>query len=60
MFYSNLDNNFTSGPYVQFPDGEFLHLDLLDTYTFPVNGYYYFATEQEAKDFFEIKEEQSD
>ena len=54
MFY-NYDNEFlTSGPYVQFPDGSSLHLDNLDTYTFPVNGFYYFATEDEAKAFFGI------
>jgi hypothetical protein len=56
MFYSNINNDFTSGPYVQFPDGEFLHLDLLDTYTFPVRGWYYFSTVEEAKEFFGITE----
>jgi hypothetical protein len=56
MFYSYIDDHLSAGPFVQFSDGSFLHLDLLDTYTFPVNGYYYFATEQEAKDFFGITE----
>lgn len=56
MFYSYIDNHLSAGPFVQFSDGSFLHLDLLDTYTFPVNEYYYFATEQEAKDFFGITE----
>ena len=56
MFYQYQDNTLNSGPYVQFPDGEFLHLDLLDSYTFPVRGWYYFSTEQEAKDFFGITE----
>ena len=56
MFYSLVENTLTYGYTVQFPDGEFLHLDLLDTYSFPVRGWYYFATEQEAKDFFGITE----
>jgi hypothetical protein len=55
MFYKYENEFLHSGPFVQMPDG-FLHLDLLDTYSFPVNGWYYFATEQEAKDFFGITE----
>jgi hypothetical protein len=56
MFYSYTDDHLSVGPFVQFPDGSFLHMDFLDTYEFPVNGFYYFETEQEAKDFFGIKE----
>lgn len=56
MFYKYENNELIYGPMVQFPDGVLLHLDFLDTYEFPVNGYYYFATEQEAKDFFGITE----
>ena len=57
MFYSYENEQLVSGPYVQFANGEFLHLDFVDTYTFPVNGWYYFGTEKEAKDFFGIKYE---
>jgi hypothetical protein len=39
---------------VQFPDGSFLHIDHVSEYTFPVNGFYYFETEEEAKTFFGI------
>lgn len=56
MFYTLLDNQLIAGPMVQFPDGTLLHIEFLDTYEFPVNGYYYFETEQEAKDFFGITE----
>jgi hypothetical protein len=54
MFYNYTDNHLTSGPMVQFPDGTTLHPDFLDTLTLPYEGWYYFATEQEAKDFFGI------
>jgi hypothetical protein len=55
MFYKLIDDYLHSGPFVQMPDG-FLHKDFLDTYTFPIDGWYYFETEQEAKDFFGITE----
>lgn len=55
MFYKNVENHLSYGPYVQLPDG-FLHLDFLDTYTFPVDGWYYFETEEEAKAFFNIND----
>ena len=55
MFYKLIENELHSGPFVQMPDG-FLHLDFLDTYTFPVDGWYYFATEEEAKSFFNIND----
>lgn len=57
MFYHYTEETgLTYGPHVQFPDGNFLHLDLLETYQFPVQDWYYFETEQEAKDFFGIKD----
>ena len=56
MFYKYENNELTYGPFVSFPDGTELHPNHLDTYTFPVNGYYYFETEEEAKDFFGITE----
>ena len=56
MFYKYEHEYLWSGPYVQFESGEFLHLDFLDTYTFPVDGWYYFETEEEAKSFFGITE----
>jgi len=55
MFYKYSDEILSSGPYVEMPEG-FLHMDLLDTYTLPIDGWYYFETEQEAKDFFGITE----
>lgn len=56
MFYKYENNLLHSGSYVQFPDGEMLILDLLDTYTFPFRDWYYFATEEEAKSFFGIND----
>jgi hypothetical protein len=56
MFYKYENQELTSGPFVQMPDG-FLHTDYLDTYEFPVNDWYYFETEIEAKEFFNIKDE---
>ncbi len=57
MFYKYENEELLSGPMVTFPDGELLLLELIDTFTFPVQGWYYFATEGEAKDFFGIKDE---
>lgn len=56
MFYKYQDEQLTSGPYVQFADGRFLHLELLDNYIFPVDDWYYFETEEEAKTFFNIND----
>lgn len=56
MFYNYENEQLIAGPFVQFPDGSSLHPDHLSTYTFPVNGWYYFATEEEAKTFFNISE----
>jgi hypothetical protein len=58
MFYKYENKQLISGLSVQFPDGSFLHLDHLDTYVLPVNNYYYFGTEEEAKNFFGIKDEE--
>ena len=57
MFYKYENDELTFGPCVTFPTGEMLHVDFKDTYTYPVEGYYYFATEQEAKDFFGITDD---
>jgi hypothetical protein len=56
MFYKYENESLMSGPTVAFPEGEVLHLELLDTYTFPINGWYYFATEEEAKAFYNIND----
>lgn len=56
MFYKFEHEHLWTGPYVQFENGKFLHLDLLGTYTFPVDGWYYFETEEEAKAFFNIND----
>lgn len=55
MFYKYDNEYLHSGPFIQMPDG-FLHVDYLDTYTLPVNGWYYFETEEEAKTFFNIND----
>lgn len=56
MFYKYENEILLSGTYVQPAAGELLHLDFLDTYTFPVDGWYYFETEEEAKSFFGIND----
>ena len=54
MFYKYENEQLISGPMVTFPNGNSLSLEFKDTYDYPFSGYYYFATEQEAKDFFGI------
>ena len=54
MFYKYENELLTSGPFVQFPDGNFLHMDITDLSTLPYEGWYYFATEEEAKNYFGI------
>jgi hypothetical protein len=56
MFYTYENNMLMYGPSVAFSDGLVLAIELKDTYEYPVNGYYYFETEEEAKNFFNIKE----
>lgn len=60
MFYKYENESLMSGPTVAFPDGQVLHLELLDTYTFPIYDWYYFATEEEAKSFYGIVDESND
>jgi hypothetical protein len=56
MFYK-YENEFLSyGPHVMFPDGTILHMDITDLSTLPYDGWYYFATEEEAKSFFNIND----
>ena len=56
MFYKYQDEQLSFGPYITFPDREMLHIDKYQEYTYPIEGWYYFATEQEAKDFFGIND----
>jgi hypothetical protein len=54
MFYKLIDDCLHCGPFVQYPDGTMLHTDITDMSTLPYDGWYYFATEEEAKTFFNI------
>lgn len=56
MFYKYEYEHLWFGPFVDLAGDGVLHLDFLDTYTFPVDGWYYFATEEEAKNFFGIND----
>lgn len=56
MFYKYENENLLSGPFVTFPDGVFLSKDTMNEVTLPYEGFYYFETEQEAKNFFGITE----
>jgi len=54
MYYKYENEQLMWGDYVQFPDGSFLHMDFLDTYSFPVNDWYYFPTIELARTFWNI------
>ena len=54
-FYAHFDNElYYSDNAVYFPDGSVIVETLHDTYTYPINGWYYFATIEEAELFFGI------
>ena len=55
MFYKYTDEQLLVGDIIAFPDGSILVLQDKDSYTFPVNDWYYFETEEEAKNFFKIE-----
>ena len=57
MFYKYTDiSSFTFGPYVSIPDGTFLNIEHKDDYQYPIDGWYYFDTEEEAKTFFNLND----
>jgi len=56
MFYKLFETEMMSGPHVMYPDGLILHKDITDLTTLPIDGWYYFETEEEAKTFFNITE----
>lgn len=57
MFYKYTEiSGFAYGPYVSMPDGTFLNIEHKDEYTYPIDGWYYFETEEEAKTFFNIND----
>jgi hypothetical protein len=45
---------FCAPNYIIFPDGIELSIDQKDTYTYPVNDWYYFDSEEEARIFFNL------
>lgn len=54
MFFKLIDTNtLTYGPYVQ-SENYLLLSDQHSTYQYPVDGWYWFDTEQEANTFFNI------
>lgn len=56
MFYKYDNEILSYGPHVMYPDGVLLHVDVTDLSTLPYDGWYYFATEEEAKIFFNIND----
>jgi YHS domain-containing protein len=57
MFFKLLENgDFTFGQYVHSVDYMLVE-ESKDSYTYPIDGWYYFATEDEAKTFFGISDE---
>jgi len=57
-FYANQEGQLQFGQVVSFADGSMIVVELKDTYTYPVEGWYYFDTRQEALTFFNIVEEE--
>ena len=55
MFYKYESEQLMFGPIVSFPDGSILVLEDKDHYTYPVHGWHYFPSEEEAKAFFNIE-----
>ena len=54
-FYKKENEELLHGPnFVIFPDGIELSIDLKDTYTYPVNDWYYFDSEEDARIFFNL------
>jgi hypothetical protein len=55
-FYSYTDNILYEAPnFVSLPIGLDLTVDNKDEHTYPVEGWYWFDTEDQAKEFFGIK-----
>lgn len=54
-FYKKENEELLHGPnFVIFPDGIELDIDQKDTYTYPVNDWYYFDSEELARIFFNL------
>jgi len=58
-FYALIDDQLDFGQVVSFVDNTILVLELKDTYSYPVQGWYYFDTELEAKIFFNLPLEEA-
>ena len=54
-FYKNDDGMVLHGPTMVSNTNYVLNDDLKDTYTYPIDGWYWFDTEQEAYEFFQIE-----
>ena len=55
-FYKNENGELLHAPnFVIFPDGYEIFTHNKDNYTYPINDWYYFETEELAKSFFGIK-----
>lgn len=54
-FYKKENEELLHGPnFVIFPDGIELNIDQKDTYSYPVNDWYYFDSEELARIFFNL------
>jgi hypothetical protein len=51
-----MDDHLHYGPFVTFPTGEFLSVDTMHEFILPFQGWYYFETMEEAKNFFNIND----
>ena len=58
-FYKLIENELEFGQTVSFPDGNIILIEFKDTYTYPVEGWYYFDTELAAREFFNLPIEQA-
>lgn len=56
-FYKKVNNELFDGFGFVLTSEYELHEDLRETYDYPVDGWYWFDTEEEAKEFFGIQNE---
>ena len=55
MAFYKLENELLEAPnFVIFPDGTELFAEYKDRYTYPVQDWYWFDTEEEAKNFYNL------
>jgi hypothetical protein len=52
FFYKTDTGDLSQSNQIFFPDGTFILSDLHEQYTYPIDGWYWFDSEQQAREFF--------